>query len=308
VSSAMKGRATSARACDLRRWAARTPQELHRRGLPDHGWAPCKGTDGRMTGMTHATSAPEAHDHPERIVPLQGASNFRDLGGYPGHAGRRTRWRRLYRSDHLGQLNAADEALLHRRGVTRALDFRGVHESAAAPYAVAGLTRHALPIEPTVAQRMQDVAALGRALDEATTVGLMEELYRNVVRHHSDRMAAFFGHVLAADQALVFHCTAGKDRTGIAAALLLSALGVHKDVVMQDFLLTNRFFRPPPPASHAIPAAARQALWSVRPSYLHAALHCIDSEHGGMPRYLRDRLGLTQPLLDELAHRCLEAA
>ena len=247
-------------------------------------------------------------EHPDRVVPLQGTSNFRDLGGYTGYGGRALRWRRLYRSDHLGQQTAADQAQLRQRGVTKALDFRGVHESAAAAYSLPGITRHALNIEPTVAQRMQDVVALGQALDENTTVGLMEELYQNVVRHHSQRMAAFFGHVLAADQALVFHCTAGKDRTGIAAALLLSAMGVPREVVMQDFLLTNRYFRPPQTAADTLPAAVRQALWSVRPSYLQAALHCIDTEHGGMPAYLRDSLGLTQNMLDDLARQNLQAA
>ncbi len=246
--------------------------------------------------------------HPERIVPLQGASNFRDLGGYPGHGGRALRWRRLYRSDHLGQLTAGDMAELRKRGVTRALDFRGVQESATAAYDVPGVARHALNIEPTVAQRMQDIAALGRQLDEATTVDLMEQLYRNVVRRHHGQMAAFFHHVLATEGALVFHCTAGKDRTGIAAALLLSALGVSRDLVMQDFLITNQVFRPPVSMHVAdpLPAAARQALWSVRPSYLQAALDVIDTEAGGMPHYLRNGLGLTEPQLDELAQRLLE--
>jgi protein-tyrosine phosphatase len=248
-------------------------------------------------------------EHPDRLVPLQGACNFRDLGGYAGHGGRALRWRRLYRSDHLGQLTASDLEHLRQRGVTQALDFRGVHESAAAAYQVAGVTRHALSIEPTVAQRMQDIAAMGRPLDEATAAGLMEELYRNVVRNHSAQMAVFFGHVLAADDALVFHCTAGKDRTGIAAALLLSALGVPRGVVLQDFLLTNRVFRPPVAAVDSpVPAAARQALWSVRPSYLQAAFHIIDTEDGGMQAYLREVLGLTQPMLDELARKTLEPA
>jgi protein-tyrosine phosphatase len=216
----------------------------------------------------------------------------------------------LYRSDHLGQLTASDETQLRQRGITRALDFRGVQESAAAAYQWPGITRHALNIEPTVAQRMQDITALGRTLDETTTVGLMEDLYRNVVRLHSAHMAAFFGHVLASDDALVFHCTAGKDRTGIAAALLLSALGVSDEQVMQDFLLSNRVFRPPPPPAlaDAIPPAARQALWSVRPSYLRAALLVINSEHGGMAGYLREGLGLTQPMLDELGRRVLQPA
>ena len=245
-------------------------------------------------------------DHPHRLVALTGASNFRDLGGYPGHAGRAVRWRRLYRSDHLGQLTDADQAELRQRGVATALDFRGVHESAATHYDVPGLQRHALNIEPTVVQRMHDMAARGQQLDEAATVGLMEDLYRAVVRQQSARLAEFFAHVLAAEQPLVFHCTAGKDRTGLAAALLLSALGVQPDLVMQDFMLTNRVFRPPRLVADQLPPDARRALWGVRAQYLQAAMQVIDAEHGGLEPYLRDAIGLSPAMLDDLAQRYLE--
>ena len=169
-----------------------------------------------------------------------------------------------------------------------------------------GLQRHALHIEPTVVQRMHEMASRGQLLDEAATVGLMEDLYRAVVRQQSARLAQFFAHVLAAEQPLVFHCTAGKDRTGVAAALLLSALGVQPDLVMQDFLLTNRVFRPPTLVADELPPDARRALWSVRAQYLQAALQVIESEHGGLVPYLRDVLGLSPTMLDDLAQQYLE--
>ena len=249
-------------------------------------------------------------NHPERLVQLQGASNFRDLGGYPGHQGRAVRWRRLYRSDHLGLLTAADEAELRRRGVTQALDFRGGQESAAASYTLAGLQRHALHIEPTVVQRMHDITSAGQRLDAATAAALMEELYCGIVQKQRAQLAAFFGHLLAygsaTESALVFHCTAGKDRTGVAAALLLSALGVSRELVMQDFLLTNRFFRRPPVPNDTLPADVRQVLWGVRPQYLLAAMQVIDDEHGGVLAYLSNALALSPAMLDELSRRYLE--
>ena len=79
--------------------------------------------------------------HPDRVWRLQGASNFRDLGGYAGQGGRQVRWRRLFRSDHLGGLTRADQAALSALGLARALDFRGVQERAQAPYAVPGLAQ-----------------------------------------------------------------------------------------------------------------------------------------------------------------------
>lgn len=244
--------------------------------------------------------------HPHRLVALQGASNFRDLGGYPGHQGRPVRWRRLYRSDHLGHLTASDHAELRQRGVAKALDFRGEHESAATAYTVPGLQRHALGIEPTVVQRMHAITEGGQALDAATAALLMEDLYRGIVRQQTAQLSAFFGHVLGSDEALVFHCTAGKDRTGVAAALLLRALGVAPQVVMQDYLLTNQVFKAPPVVNDQLPAEVRQVLWRVRPQYLQAALQVMDDDYGGVPNYLSQALALGPCELDALARRCLE--
>ena len=81
-------------------------------------------------------------NHPDRLVALQGASNFRDLGGYPGLHGRPVRWRRLFRAPHLADLTVADEALLAGLGVARAFDFRGLDERAATPYSVPGISQH----------------------------------------------------------------------------------------------------------------------------------------------------------------------
>ena len=164
-------------------------------------------------------------DQPDRVWPLQGASNFRDLGGYPGHDGRLVRWRRLFRSDHLGSLTEADKAMLAELGLARSFDFRGVAERAALGYQLPGLTQHSLAIEPTVVQRMQDLIDAGQSLTPARTAELMADLYRTLVNDQSHRFAELFEHLLTADAPLVFHCTAGKDRTGFAAALVLLALG-----------------------------------------------------------------------------------
>ena len=97
----------------------------------------------------------EAQDR--RVLRLRGASNFRDLGGYSTQDGRRVRWGRLFRSDHLGRLTPEDEAVLAGLGLHRVLDFRGEQERAAMPNRFAAARHHALGIEPTVVQRMQDL-------------------------------------------------------------------------------------------------------------------------------------------------------
>ena len=178
-------------------------------------------------------------DHPDRRLPLQGASNFRDLGGYPGAGGRPLRWRRLFRSDHLAQLSEADRATLAALGLSRSLDFRGVDERAATPYELPGVTQHALSIEPTVVQRLKDLVEAGESLDAALAQRLMQELYRALVNDQAHRFAELFEHLLQADAPLVFHCTAGKDRTGLATALVLSALGGPRETIMSDYLLSN---------------------------------------------------------------------
>jgi protein-tyrosine phosphatase len=247
------------------------------------------------------------HDPPaQRVVPLEGASNFRDLGGYAGQHGRRLRWGRLYRSAHLGSLTASDQQRVAHLGITRVLDFRGVAERAATPNRLPGAAEHSLAIEPTVVQRMDALVAAGRTLTGPVVSELMRDLYRGLVNQQAARFAELFEHLLAADAPLVFHCTAGKDRTGVAAALVLLALGVPRDVVRGDYLLTNELYKHPPLPHSDTPPDALAVLWQVQDGFLDAALQVIDSEHGGVDDYLTQRLGLGPAALEALAARYLE--
>ena len=87
---------------------------------------------------------------PDRHLNLSGASNFRDLGGYPTADGRTVRWRQIFRSNHLGHLSDDDAAVLRRLGVRSAFDFRGAEERTAAQCGMSEITVHSLPVEPTV--------------------------------------------------------------------------------------------------------------------------------------------------------------
>ncbi len=229
---------------------------------------------------------------PSRSLNLTGASNFRDLGGYIGLDGRPVHWRKLFRSDHLATLTPEDQAVLTRLGLSRAYDFRGVTERAAVPYDLAGVASHSLPIEPTVVQRMKDLLQSGHRLTAQETVALMQETYRAFVSDNSPRFADLFNHLLASDAPLVFHCTAGKDRTGFAAALILMALGVPRPVVMQDYLLTNELLRIESAPAFGVPIEVVQVLWRVQEDFLDAALHAVDADHGGVEKYLARELGV----------------
>ncbi len=246
--------------------------------------------------------------HPQRVWRLQGTTNFRDLGGYPGHDGRPVRWRRLFWSAHLGGLTTDDQAALAALGLSAAFDFRGLAERDATPNQLPGVLQQSLAIEPSVVQHLQHLLAAGQQATVPMMVALMEDLYRHLINDQAHRFAQLFAHLLQADAPLVFHCTAGKDRTGVAAALILLALGVPRDVVRQDFLLTNLHYQHPPLPPTDTPADVMAVLWQVQDSFLDAALQAVDQDHGGIKRYLRVRLGLTDTALAQLASRYLQAA
>lgn len=216
------------------------------------------------------------------------------------------RWRRIFRSDHLGRLTQEDEATLASMGLQRVLDFRGEQERAAMPNRLALATHHVLGIEPTVVQRMQDLAAAGQRLTAAVAADLMRELYRGLVNDQAHRFAELFDHLLQSDTPVVFHCTAGKDRTGLAAALILHALGVSHEVVVQDYLLTNALYQPPALPHTETPAEALAVLWKVQTSFLEAAYTALRDDHGGIDRYLEQRLRVGSAARQALAERYLE--
>src|SRR5690242_5790917 len=243
---------------------------------------------------------------PARHLNLEGASNFRDLGGYPSGDGRKVRWRQLFRSNHLGHLTEADIVVVRKLGVRSAFDFRGREERAAALCAMAEITVHSLPIEPTVVAALRARLAAG-CLTAEDALEIMRESYRNYVRLSTDSFRSLFTHLLEDRAPLVIHCTAGKDRTGFACALILHALGVPDDVIAEDYLLTNRFYRRDPSASSDLPDEVRQVLGTVQPTFLAAAFQTIDAGYGSLDNYLRDGLGIGAAERHALRERYLEA-
>ncbi len=220
-----------------------------------------------------------------RLLPVQGAHNMRDLGGYEAAEGKHIKWRTLLRSDELCDLTDADLDYLAGLPLRTDIDFRGEPEQQSAP--------DRLP-DPSPAYHPLciDAANISSFLDTETdqTSSPMEKIYLHIVRHFQPILREFF-QLLASEHTapVLFHCTAGKDRTGIAAALLLSALGVDRTVIIQDYLLSVEFLK----KKYGTLAAAYPSLapmLTVQKEYLEAVFQTIDSEFGGMDNYLTHHL------------------
>ncbi len=264
---------------------------------------PCASLTTTMRLMNSAFETPE---RPTVAPLLQGASNFRDVGGYPTAGGQRVKRGHVFRSDHLASLSEADVARLKTLGVRHSLDFRGTAECATTHYAIDGIERVALTIEPTVIARMQALVAQGVVPTTEETVALMCETYRDFVNRNADTYGRFMKHLLEQPTPQVFHCTAGKDRTGFAAALLLSALGVDRATIEHDYLLTNQLYKRDARLEGQGHPHVMKVLWQVQPEFLHAAFDAVDTQHGGMPDYLHGAIGLSTQELAELRRMLLE--
>ena len=244
--------------------------------------------------------------NPVPIALLQGASNFRDVGGYRNADGRRVRRGHVFRSDHLAGLTDEDLVRLQSLGIGHSLDFRGAAEYTATPYAIPGVQRVALTIEPTVIGRMQSLVAQGIVPTTEETVDLMRETYRDFVNHNATTFGRFLKHLLEQPTPQVFHCTAGKDRTGFAAALLLSALGVDRATIEHDYLLTNQLYKRDARMEGQGHPHVMKVLWQVQPEFLQAAFDAVDSQHGGMRDYLHGAVGLSPQETKALQQLMLE--
>lgn len=176
-----------------------------------------------------------------RLLPLEGGINFRDLGGYATADGRTVKWRHLYRSGMMARLTPADVAELAARGIRAVVDFRTTAEQQADPshwVHQAGVTYWSRDHSETFGN-IHLMAEKGIAT-EAEAHQVMIEGFRFLPFQQAEAYAAMFRLIAGGDVPLVFNCTAGKDRTGGAAVLVLAALSVPRETIAADFHMTER--------------------------------------------------------------------
>ena len=229
---------------------------------------------------------------PPFIVPLEGASNLRDLGGYRATDGRAVRRGRVFRSAALAKLTDADLAVVSGLGLRTICDFRGIEESGRAPTVVKDVRIVPLAIEPTVGAGLRDILATKEATGEALHA-VLARAYAAYALSSNAQYRGMLDLVLEGDVPLLFHCSAGKDRTGFAAAMLLTALGVPWETVVEDFEATNRFWRRDTVHSDDLPPLVRESLLRAEPALLTAAFDAARAQYGTIDTYLDEALGLT---------------
>jgi protein-tyrosine phosphatase len=246
---------------------------------------------------------------PVADIPLKSASNLRDLGGWPTKDGRRVRTGRVFRAAALAGLCAEDEAVIAALGLRAVVDFRGTRERAHAPVILPGAISYALAIEPSVGAGLKDIMRTGQVsghFSPADMMALLQEAYNAFALQDFAQYRGLFDLLQTEDNLpLLFHCAAGKDRTGFGAALLLSALGVAWPDVLEDYLATNRFWRRETVRDFDLPPGVSESLLGAHASLLEGAFDALRREYGSLEAYLAGPIGLDAAARAQLAGNLL---
>lgn len=253
-----------------------------------------------------------------RHIPFQGTPNFRDYGGYQTDDGRMVKWRRLFRSGQLSALTDDDQDQFANLDIRMVFDFRHDQERdndpsrlpAAIPAAIVNL-----PINPG-----SSVSSLDKILTAGITFEQMAELMcainRELAISQSGAYRQMFEHLLNHEEGgSLVHCSAGKDRTGFAAAMVLSVLGVPRETILVDYMLSAKYFN----IDSELDRASKKYRWQadrsalvpmleVRETYLGTAFEAIEQEYSSVECYLEDVLGIGSQEKTYLQERYLTAS
>lgn len=245
-------------------------------------------------------NAVEEKAYKEKQIKLEGAINFRDLGGLPLKNNRVVKEGLIYRADKLSKLTAHDHRKLDSLNIVSVIDFRSNYEVAAEPDTLtANMQYFHFPIGDEQMNQNQFMDTL-----KTMTADQVEEymlgFYKKIPLEFSGRYKEFFQVVSNAEEApLVYHCTAGKDRTGIASALLLYVLGADTAVIYKNYEMSNYFRKE---ENQKYEAYFKQAgldpelskiMMGVKKEYLKEIFSNVEKQYGSMDKYLEEALDVT---------------
>ena len=239
--------------------------------------------------------------HPNRRLPVKGAFNLRDLGGYPLQDGGETKWGRALRADGLSRLTEADIALLRDRGLKRVVDLRAHSEVERHPGRLTGVPGIEVLNIP-VYDQLEPLSALPAG-------DPLPGFYHAMLTGRREVIARIFAALEAEkDGTVLFHCTAGKDRTGLIAALWLALAGVEREAILQDYALTEALipdlivlFNKDLEAKGIDPELVRPML-ACNQDYMAGILDFIEDDYGDVTGYL-SACGLCPGQLSSLRSR-----
>jgi len=246
----------------------------------------------------------------KRAVKLEGTSNFRDLGGYPTQNGKTVKWGHIYRSADISRLTDSDLKTLETLHLGVDCDLRGPDEVKNGPDRLpAGVQYVNLPAGSENI-RMSEMGKMMR--NPALRDSLMGASYGQTT-HLKAKYKPMFDQLLSLDnnKALLFHCTAGKDRTGVGAALILSALGVPRDIILKDYEATNEYWKADRErmmkmmAQQGMPEDQLRPMMAANPVYLEQTFKAIDQTYGSMDKFLAQEMELTTEKLATLRTKYL---
>ncbi|NDV64310.1 tyrosine-protein phosphatase [Bacteroides sp. 224] len=243
-----------------------------------------------------------------RNTNIPGIQNFRDIGGYAAAKGKQVRWGKLYRSAEFGHLPCSSYKELKNIGIKTIVDLRNPSEvvnDISGELENEGFRVVRIPINILNTKELIGELRKGRVRNDSIN-RLVMRLNRDLVTYYRAEYKEMFDVLLEKkNYPVLIHCTSGKGRTAIASALILAALGVNNDQVLQDYRSSNDYFDIPKFSNFAygLPSYSQEAittLFSAREGFLNAAKYQIEKSYGDMPTFLKRGLGLTSDDIDDL--------